>query len=469
MDLLVVLLGGTTLLAVFAVALTRPVAWLQASVFLIILGPFMSRLWPSLSSADELAIAVTVAVAIARLVGLKDVRMRRFPGGFWFALFGAAGVLSGLFAGAPGETILAGGFLALKSVAYGWAAAQYDIDWARIPRIGASAWMTSVVMVLVSVALNFALAGLWFKRFSNGGGSERGGIASPVGVLVHPGYLAQGCALLILCLIAGWLLNVRLPGPRLVFGVLLLVVLVLTLRRKAIVGVAVALAVSIIVAQRRRSTTLLALVGGLVVVTVIAGPQILDAYHATTRAYIVNSGTSPRFLLYQGGFELANWHWPFGAGFGRYGSAVAVENYSPVYYQLGFDQVYGLAKGDDYGQDAFWPAVVGEAGWLGLVSYSFGLLGVLSFFYRLARLGRSDSVRGYIGLLGVLWWFEFLTESVASPVYLAAPLGPLLFLLCGVGVAVEASGSTTRRSSRGAFAPRRDVRAPRASASGIPT
>jgi hypothetical protein len=428
--------------AVIVLGLTRPTAWLQASFFIVVFGPFMSRVWLPLSLADEFAIALTIVVALLRFtISDGKFRVRSFPGGAWFFLFGVAGVLGGVLQNAPAGIVGAGALLALKSVAYGWAAAQYDLDRSVIARLGKSTWLVAAVVVLASVALNLAIPAMWFERFSVGGGSERGGVASPVGALVHPGYLAQGCALLLLCLIAGWLLSIRLPGPRVIFAALLLAALILTLRRKAIVGMAVATAVSILVAQRRRSTTFLVLVGGLIVVGAVAGPQLVEAYQATTRAYVVNSGTSPRVLLYQGAFELASLHFPLGSGFGRYGSAVAIENYSPVYYQLGFAHVYGLAKGDEYGQDAFWPAVVGEAGWLGLVSYSLGLLSVLAYFYRLARSSQTDRVRGYIGLLGVLWWFEYLVESAASPVYLAAPLGPLLFLLCGVGVAVSSAKS----------------------------
>ncbi len=82
------------------------------------------------------------------------------------------------------------------------------------------------------------------------------------------------------------------------------------------------------------------------------------------------SSDQARTVLTQTSFELANSHFPIGTGFGTYGSAVTVDGqyYSALYYLYGFNTVWGLSpEQSGFITDSFWPTVIGQFGYLGLV------------------------------------------------------------------------------------------------------
>ena len=63
---------------------------------------------------------------------------------------------------------------------------------------------------------------------------------------------------------------------------------------------------------------------------------------------------------------------PIGTGFASFGSAVTADSgwYSPLYFQYGISSVWGLSQ--EYSafiSDSFWPTVLGQSGWIGLIAY----------------------------------------------------------------------------------------------------
>lgn len=84
--------------------------------------------------------------------------------------------------------------------------------------------------------------------------------------------------------------------------------------------------------------------------------------------YYFLSGNTPRFILISSSWELFIDNFPFGAGAGTFASGVARQYYSPVYSQLGFENFYGLNSVDGrFLNDSFWPIVLGQYGFLGLL------------------------------------------------------------------------------------------------------
>jgi hypothetical protein len=63
---------------------------------------------------------------------------------------------------------------------------------------------------------------------------------------------------------------------------------------------------------------------------------------------------------------LANKYFPLGTGFATFGSALAAENYSPLYVSLGFNSLHGGSAADPrFLSDSFWPTVIAQTGWIG--------------------------------------------------------------------------------------------------------
>lgn len=113
----------------------------------------------------------------------------------------------------------------------------------------------------------------------------------------------------------------------------------------------------------------------------IGAVVLLFALRLQINSYILDE-TAPRAVLLYYGFVTGMHCFPFGSGFGTYGSAIAASHYSPLYVQYGFpnrrilsDAKYG------YLNDVYIGMVVGEMGFigLGLWLYTVAMLGIKLF------------------------------------------------------------------------------------------
>ena len=107
-------------------------------------------------------------------------------------------------------------------------------------------------------------------------------------------------------------------------------------------------------------------------------------------------GQAPMSVYYGSASESARGHlmttalsvfqnfFPLGAGFASFGSGVTKTIYSPLYYQYGLQNVYGLAPNNpSYLTDTFWPVVLAQFGFLGLIIWLLLLIMLVVDFYRL--------------------------------------------------------------------------------------
>lgn len=77
-----------------------------------------------------------------------------------------------------------------------------------------------------------------------------------------------------------------------------------------------------------------------------------------------------RFIVY--GVNTANTYFPLGSGFATYGSEMARRYYSLLYYQYGFNSIWGLSVIDDYFlNDNYFAMVVAQIGWFGPIIYAY--------------------------------------------------------------------------------------------------
>jgi hypothetical protein len=141
-------------------------------------------------------------------------------------------------------------------------------------------------------------------------------------------------------------------------------------------------------------------------------PGILAAYFARIQIikYFFTSTEVPRTRLWHDGINLFVQHFPFGMGYGSFGSEAAERYYSPVYYSLGYNYIWGFAPGANlFLNDNFWPMVLVE----------FGICGVFIFVYVLYQLFtiiRDNFINWDKYLLGVslFGYVVFVTFASAS-------------------------------------------------------
>lgn len=201
--------------------------------------------------------------------------------------------------------------------------------------------------------------------------------------------------------------------------IMCLIVLFFTLRGKAIAGAAVyiLLVYFILVYRKKLKIWHIVLIG--LVVLYIAWDQIL--YY-----YVDLEGRSARSVLTLTSFEILKDYFPIGTGFGTYASASAGEYYSPVYEKYGFLNVYELGGNDSgwgFYSDTFWPIIIGQTGFIGVICY---VLTLILLFRRILKIREKDM---YAYTTGIFIFAYLLISSTSEPAFnnsVAIPLAALL-------------------------------------------
>lgn len=98
------------------------------------------------------------------------------------------------------------------------------------------------------------------------------------------------------------------------------------------------------------------------------------------QTYLLNPN-APRALFFHYGAITANEFFPLGSGFSTFGSDQAARNYSPLYYQYGFNTLFGMNPEDgSFLSDTFWPTAIAQFGWIGFAIYVIVFLRILRSF-----------------------------------------------------------------------------------------
>jgi Uncharacterized proteins of the AP superfamily len=103
-----------------------------------------------------------------------------------------------------------------------------------------------------------------------------------------------------------------------------------------------------------------------------------------------------RSALYLGSFEVAKDYFPLGAGFGRYGGYIASCFYSPLYFKYGINKVYGLSEEGHFLNDTFWPCILGETGYIGLLLYLLCLFQIYLILRYLIKTPHTEIYKTFV-------------------------------------------------------------------------
>lgn len=105
----------------------------------------------------------------------------------------------------------------------------------------------------------------------------------------------------------------------------------------------------------------------IIICCLVASKQILY--------YFVQEPNTARSVLLDTSFKIANDCFPIGSGFATYGTYLSGESYSKIYQIYNIHNIYGMSKDyNDFISDSFWPAIIGQFGYIGLLMYIVILL-----------------------------------------------------------------------------------------------
>ena len=199
------------------------------------------------------------------------------------------------------------------------------------------------------------------------------------------------------------------PGKRnvlfLAMSWLLLIMVIKT--RSLILAAVMAILYESLIIENKQSMRMRAAVTAVLAV-IIGYPQYQKYFVNGVKA---NQGTAPRLLFLEGGIQLFKEYFPFGTGFGTFGSSTAATHYSSLYYMLGFDKVTGMTPTNTkFLNDTFWPMIFAQLGLFGAVSYIFLLLGILMKIYS----GAKATGNAYLRFAALFYVINVLASSIQS-------------------------------------------------------
>ena len=141
--------------------------------------------------------------------------------------------------------------------------------------------------------------------------------------------------------------------------------------------------------------------------------------------YFAEDSDAARNVLLKYGLRTAKHFFPFGAGFGTYGTAVARDNYSQLYVRYGFFRFWGLSRTRPWFlTDTFWPAIIGELGYLGVALTA--ILIVLVFIKLVKTADNNHSKACVIFLMCTL----LISSTVSSSFFSCAQMMLFASLIC---------------------------------------
>ena len=115
--------------------------------------------------------------------------------------------------------------------------------------------------------------------------------------------------------------------------------------------------------------------------------------------------------LYRTGIKIAVDYFPLGSGFGTFGSYISRLYYSPIYFQYGINNVWGLSPSMPlYIADTYWAMVLGENGFIGLA-----LIIMILYFIFIQFIKIRFDYKSKITIFGFIMYT--IIASIAEPIY----------------------------------------------------
>ena len=273
-----------------------------------------------------------------------------------------------------------------------------------------------ILNMIVVVLFVFCLADLCFGIFST---ETRAGMRAIK--LFYSTYTILVGECVFLSAIFLWFFEEK--GKRIIPPLAMLAFIMLSTRRvKAVGAIACVMLVYLMVFYQRKqiSNKIKVLVGGIVVVAVIAGLFQVIYY------YCVLGSESARGVLTLGAPFVAKDHFPFGSGWGTYGSAFSIEPYSPVYGMYHMEKVWGMSENfHSFISDTFWPMIMGQTGFFGFAAY----VGAMVVFARKIYTLKTEKNRFASGIFAFLYLLISSTSESAFVNPIAIPLAFWMGLL----------------------------------------
>lgn len=202
---------------------------------------------------------------------------------------------------------------------------------------------------------------------------------------------------------------------------------ILSLRTKAILGLVFVLIFELIINNKINIKKYISVFFVITIVILCCKNIILNTYKLY---FNFNNEDEARVILTNRGLDIMKDYFPLGVGFGKYGSYYARINYSEYYYKFGFDNIHGLTpQKSNYGTDTFWPSIIGETGFSGLLIY-LTMLAII-FNYCLKSSKKQYNIFGTWAILALV---QSICESFGEQSFYSPPQNVFLGIIIGISL-----------------------------------
>ncbi len=171
----------------------------------------------------------------------------------------------------------------------------------------------------------------------------------------------------------------------------------------------------------------------------IAFKQI--SFHFSGNSFELGFG---RAVLFYNSFNVAGKDFPLGSGFGTYGSYASGKYYSPVYFDLGMEKIYGLGPDRiSFIADTYWPMVLAQFGYFGLLLMIWIIYRIVKELIRLYNLAPNFREKRFY-LSGLVLMFIFIIDSSSDAIFAQnrAVIGFIYLALIFNQKSIESSSET---------------------------
>lgn len=378
---------------------------IKVIMLIILFYPFYSSFLSSylrltfVDNVDEI-----VVVLGSGIIGVKLFASCRIPKeSIYLFFFAVIGVVGSLLSGINTNYCLLGMFLFIKTylLYYLFEGVQWTNKDAR--KIFCIAKYTYIILLFLGFVFYFFPKYKIFKEY-----------AVMTSICNHPAVFATVVTPLVIYFAIEIVENNRVG--RLIPLIIAFVCILLAGTSKNIISIGVTFVGYMLMTKKKTKYIFIAIA---ITIFVVFSADIITNLYYDYSMYVISetASTRPRTMLWTGGLEIAKDYFPLGAGFGTYGSTVAREHYSPLYYTYGLAWKDGLSeRNGKYLLDTYWPSVFGETGILGAII-------LLVFFVKLMRktynnfkyaVNDRERIMGYF----VLWSFiALIIESLFTSTF----------------------------------------------------
>ena len=282
--------------------------------------------------------------------------------------------------------------------------------------------------------INFLIPELWIKMIPYTYIYERMGLNSSMGLFIHAGQYGWFMMFIAILYLCEYHSKIDKNGYK--KFIIYSIAAIFSLKVKVIISFATILfAYEFIINKKKINYKKLFMPAIAVLVIIFSfGNLIMNTYN---QYFTENNGqTSARYALLENSIEIIKDYFPFGVGFGKFGSYYAKVYYSEYYFKYNLNSVYGLSEDNPFfATDTFWPAIIGETGILGVIIYIWILLNIYCTLIRNYRKKKFNEKDLTIIVFGILVFLHTLVESTGEPIFNSSPQN--IFIAISLGMAIS--------------------------------